>query len=310
MNKVCVLGSINMDLVVKVNEITKDWRKQSYQNHLKRLQVGKGSNQAIAARRCGAEVSMIAKIGKDENGKILKSKLEEDKISTECVFEDEKEATGMAFIMVNESGNNSIVVVSGSNMAINEEEIDTSIQKIKEADIVIAQFETAEEMTLKVFKKAKELGKVTILNPAPAKKINDELLKVTDIIVPNETEAEVLTGVTVNNLDEANEAGKVFLEKGVKFVVITLGSKGAAVIGKDFCEIVPAYKVNAIDTTAAGDSFIGGVSSKLDFKNINKENLIDAVSFGNKVSSIAVQRKGAQPSIPYLKEVKEVYGDY
>lgn len=148
------------------------------------------------------------------------------------------------------------------------------------------------------------------MNPAPAKKINDELLKVTDIIVPNETEAEVLTGVTVNNLDEANEAGKVFLEKGVKFVVITLGSKGAAVIGKDFCEIVPAYKVNAIDTTAAGDSFIGGVSSKLDFKNINKENLIDAVSFGNKVSSIAVQRKGAQPSIPYLKEVKEVYGDY
>ena len=128
--------------------------------------------------------------------------------------------------------------------------------------------------------------------------------------MPNETEAEVLTGVTVNNLDEANEAGKVFLEKGVKFVVITLGSKGAAVIGKDFCEIVPAYKVNAIDTTAAGDSFIGGVSSKLDFKNINKENLIDAVSFGNKVSSIAVQRKGAQPSIPYLKEVKEVYGDY
>ena len=253
---------------------------------------------------------MNIKLAADENGKILKSKLEEDKISTECVFEDEKEATGMAFIMVNESGNNSIVVVSGSNMAINEEEIDTSIQKIKEADIVIAQFETAEEMTLKVFKKAKELGKVTILNPAPAKKINDELLKVTDIIVPNETEAEVLTGVTVNNLDEANEAGKVFLEKGVKFVVITLGSKGAAVIGKDFCEIVPAYKVNAIDTTAAGDSFIGGVSSKLDFKNINKENLIDAVSFGNKVSSIAVQRKGAQPSIPYLKEVKEVYGDY
>lgn len=309
MNKVCVLGSINMDLVVKVNEIPRIG-ETILSKSFEKIAGGKGANQAIAARRCGAEVSMIAKIGKDENGKILKSKLEEDKISTECVFEDEKEATGMAFIMVNESGNNSIVVVSGSNMAINEEEIDTSIQKIKEADIVIAQFETAEEMTLKVFKKAKELGKVTILNPAPAKKINDEILKVTDIIVPNETEAEVLTGVTVNNLDEANEAGKVFLEKGVKFVVITLGSKGAAVIGKDFCEIVPAYKVNAIDTTAAGDSFIGGVSSKLDFKNINKENLIDAVSFGNKVSSIAVQRKGAQPSIPYLKEVKEVYGDY
>ena len=195
-------------------------------------------------------------------------------------------------------------------MAINEEEIEASIEKIKEADIVIAQFETPEEMTLKVFKKAKELGKVTILNPAPAKKINDELLNVTDIIVPNETEAELLTGVTVNTLDEANKAGRIFLQKGVKFVVITFGSKGAAIIGKDFCEIVPAYKVNAIDTTAAGDSFIGGLSSKLDFKNINKESLINAVNFGNKVSSIAVQKRGAQPSIPYLKEIKEVYGDF
>ena len=169
MNKVCVLGSINMDLVVKVNEIPRIG-ETILSKSFEKIAGGKGANQAIAARRCGAEVSMIAKIGKDENGKILKSKLEEDKISTECVFEDEKEATGMAFIMVNESGNNSIVVVSGSNMAINEEEIDTSIQKIKEADIVIAQFETAEEMTLKVFKKAKELGKVTILNPAPANK--------------------------------------------------------------------------------------------------------------------------------------------
>ena len=190
---------------------------------------------------------------------------------------------------------------------IDEYEIESSLEKIKESDILIAQFETAEEMTLKAFKRAKEFGKVTILNPAPAKEINEELLKVTDIIVPNETEAEVLTGVTVETLEDANRAGQIFLEKGVKFVIITLGDKGAAVIGKDFCELVPGYKVKAIDTTAAGDSFIGGLSSKLDFKNINKETLIKAVNFGNKVSSISVQRKGAQPSIPYLKEVEEIY---
>ena len=127
--------------------------------------------------------------------------------------------------------------------------------------------------------------------------------------MPNETEAEVLTGIKVETLEDANKAGQAFLEKGVNFVIITLGSKGAAVIGKDFCELVPAYKVNAIDTTAAGDSFIGGLSSKLDFKNINKESLIKAVNFGNKVSSISVQRKGAQPSIPYLKEIEEIYGE-
>ena len=253
---------------------------------------------------------MIAKIGKDENGQILKSKLEEDNIDVKYIFEDKKEATGMAFIMVNENGNNSIIVVSGSNMTIDEYEIESSVEKIKESDILIAQFETAEEMTLKAFKIAKEFGKVTILNPAPAKEINEDLLKVTDIIVPNETEAEVLTGITIETLEDANRAGQIFLERGVKFAIITLGSKGAAVIGKDFYELVPAYKVKAIDTTAAGDSFIGGLSSKLDFKNINKETLIKAVNFGNQVSSIAVQRKGAQPSIPYLKEIEEIYGSH
>lgn len=194
-------------------------------------------------------------------------------------------------------------------MTINEEEIDKSEKALKESDILISQFETPEEITLKAFKKAKEFGKVTILNPAPAKKIDEELLKVTDIIVPNETEAEVLTGIKVENLEDAKKAAEVFLNKGVKFVIITLGSRGAAVIGEDFSEVVPAFKVNAIDTTAAGDSFIGGLSSKLDVKSLNKENLIKAVTFGNKVSSIAVQRKGAQPSIPYLKEVEEVYGE-
>ena len=308
MNKVCVIGSMNMDLVVKVNDIPRVG-ETILSKSVEKIAGGKGANQAVAAKRCGAQVAMIAKIGKDENGQILKGILEEDNIDVKYVFEDKKEATGMAIIMVNENGNNSIIVVAGSNMTINEHEIEASVEKIKESDILIAQFETSEEMTLKAFQKAKELGKVTILNPAPAKKINDELLKVTDIIVPNETEAEVLTGITVESLEDAKRAGEAFLEKGVKFAIITLGSRGAAVIGKEFCELVPAYKVNAIDTTAAGDSFIGGLSSKLDFKNINKETLIKAVNFGNKVSSISVQRKGAQPSIPYLKEIEEIYGE-
>lgn len=308
MNKVCVLGSMNMDLVVKVNDIPRVG-ETILSKSFEKIAGGKGANQAVAAKRCGAEVAMIAKIGKDENGQILKDKLIEDNIDVKYVFEDKREATGMAIIMVNENGNNSIIVVAGSNMTIDEYEIEASVEKIKEYDILISQFEASEEMTLKAFLKAKEFGKITILNPAPAKKINEELLKVTDIIVPNETEAEVLTGIKVETLEDANKAGQAFLEKGVNFVIITLGSKGAAVIGKDFCELVPAYKVNAIDTTAAGDSFIGGLSSKLDFKNINKESLIKAVNFGNKVSSISVQRKGAQPSIPYLKEIEEIYGE-
>ena len=308
MNKVCVLGSMNMDLVMKVNDIPRVG-ETILSKSFEKIAGGKGANQAVAAKRCGAEVAMIAKIGKDENGKILKGKLEEDNIDVNYIFEDDNEATGMAIIMVNENGNNSIIVVPGSNMTINENEIVESVKKIKDSDILISQFETSEEMTLHAFKSAKEFGKVTILNPAPAKKINEELLKVTDIIIPNETEAEVLTGITVETLEDANKAGQAFLEKGVKFAIITLGSRGAAVIGKDFCELVPAYKVEAIDTTAAGDSFIGGLSSKLDFNNINKDTLIKAVDFGNRVSSISVQRKGAKPSIPYLNEIEEIYGE-
>lgn len=308
MNKVCILGSMNMDIVLGVTNQPKEG-ETILAKSFKKVPGGKGANQAVAAKRSGAEVYMIAKIGKDDNGKYLKERLEDDKIDTSFVFEDKEEATGMAIITINNKGDNSIIVVPGSNMKLTKYEIEATYNKLAESDILIAQFETNEDMTINAFKKAKELGKVTILNPAPAKKIDDELLKVTDIIIPNETEAEVLTGIKVETLEDAKKAGKVFLEKGVKYSIITLGSKGAAVIGEDFCELVEAYKVNAIDTTAAGDSFIGGLSSKLNCSNLTKENLINSVRFGNKVSSIAVQRPGAQPSIPYLREVIEIYGE-
>ncbi|MDZ4991396.1 ribokinase [Clostridium perfringens] len=306
MNKICVLGSMNMDLVLKVKDMPKVGEtilSKSFQ----KIAGGKGANQAVAAKRSGAEVFMVSKIGKDENGRELRNKLVEDNIDVKYVFEDEVEPTGIALIMVNDNGNNSIIVNAGSNMTLTRDEIHSAEEVIKESEIIISQFETHEDITIEAFKIAKENGKVTILNPAPAKKIKEELLKYTDIIVPNETEAELLTGIEIKDIEDAKEAGKIFLDKGVKFVIITLGENGAALIGKDFCEIVPAYKVNAIDTTAAGDSFIGGLSSKLDAKNLGRETLSKAIRFGNKVSSIAVQRRGAQPSIPFVDEVLEVY---
>ncbi|WP_288479285.1 ribokinase [uncultured Clostridium sp.] len=308
MNKVCVLGSINMDLVIKVKDMPKVG-ETILSKSFEKIAGGKGANQAVAAKRCGNEVSMIGKIGLDDNGKALKRLLEEDEIDTSLIFEDEKNPTGMAMITVDENSDNSIIVISGSNMKINEGEIEKSREKIKNSDILISQFETPEDMTIKAFNIAKENGKITILNPAPAKEIKKELLKVTDIIIPNETEAELLTGIKVNDLDTAKLAGKKLLESGVKFAIITLGEKGAAIINNERAELVKAFKVNAVDTTAAGDSFIGGLSSKLNINDLNFENLIKAVTFGNKVSSIAVQREGAQPSIPTLEEVIKVYGE-
>ncbi|SCK03225.1 Ribokinase [uncultured Clostridium sp.] len=308
MNKVCILGSMNMDVVIGVNNIPRVG-ETILANSFEKMPGGKGANQAVAAKRCGSEVYMISKIGKDENGMILKERLIEENINVDYIFEDDYESTGMAFITVNKEGDNSIIVVSGANNKLTEKEIDTAEEVIKKSNIIIAQLETSEEMTLKAFVKAKEFGKVTVLNPAPAKMLDKELLKYIDIIVPNETETEVLTGVKINTIDDAKKASEIFLDSGIKYVIITLGAKGAVIIGEDFTELVPAFKVDAIDTTAAGDSFIGGFSSKLDIKNISKETLINAVEFGNKVSSIAVQRKGAQPSIPYLEEVLKLYKD-
>lgn len=306
MNRICVLGSMNMDIVLKVKNMPQVG-ETIMSKAMEKIAGGKGANQAVAAKRSGAEVHMIAKVGRDDNGVILTEELEKDNIDVRYIFKDDKEPTGMAIINVDDNGDNSIIVVSGANMTISSNEICSTEAAIEESNIVITQFETPMDMSIEAFKLAKKHDKLTILNPAPAREIDDELLKYTDIIIPNETEAALLTNIEVKDLDSGKRAAEEFFKKGVKCVIITLGEKGAAVITKENSEIVPAYKVEAIDTTAAGDSFIGALSSTIDAENLNFEDIKAAVRFGNKVSSIAVQRKGAQPSIPYLNEVLDIY---
>lgn len=306
MNNICVLGSMNMDVVLKVNRMAKVG-ETIFATELNNIPGGKGANQAVACSRLGANVYMISKVGIDGNGEVLVKELVKDKINVDFVFEDEKHPTGTAIITVDKEANNSIIVASGANMCIDKSEIIRAADVIKESDIIISQFETPIEATIEAFKIAKGNKKITILNPAPAKDVHEELLKYTDIIIPNETEAYELTGIEVKDLEDAKKVAEKLIEKGVKCAIITLGAKGAAVVTKENAEVIPAYRVKAVDTTAAGDSFIGGFASRLYIKEVNFENIRNAVRFGNKVSSIAVQREGAQPSIPYLKEVKEIY---
>ena len=306
MNKVYVLGSMNMDIVLKVKDMPQIG-ETIMSKSMEKIPGGKGANQAVAAKRSGADVYMIAKVGMDENGIILAEELEKDDINVQYVFKDDKEPTGMAIINVDDNGDNSIIVVSGANMAITSSEISSTEKALVGSDIVIAQLETPMDMSIEAFKLAKKHNKLTILNPAPAREIDEELLKYTDIIIPNETEAALLTKIEVKDLESGKQAAEEFFKKGVRCVIITLGERGAAVITKENSEIVPAYKVEAVDTTAAGDSFIGALSSTLDAENMNFEDIKAAVKFGNKVSSIAVQRQGAQPSIPYLSEVLDIY---
>ncbi|WP_186431601.1 ribokinase [Clostridium sp. BSD9I1] len=302
-NSICVLGSLNMDIVLKVERMVRSG-ETILAKGFDKIPGGKGANQAVAARRLGTNVYMVGKVGNDDNGHSLVEALKNDDVNLEYLYTDEKEPTGMAIIPVDDEGNNSIIVVSGSNMAITSEDIKKSEKAIINSKVLITQFETPAEVSIEAFKMAKENGVITILNPAPARKVPEELLKYTDIIAPNETEAYELTGIKVDSENTIKEAAKTFLDKGVKFVLITLGERGAALVSKDeFC-IVPAHKVKAIDTTAAGDSFIGGVATKLcDEESLNYAVLIKAVTFANKVSSIVVQRKGAQTSLPTLEEV-------
>lgn len=299
MNKVCVLGSMNMDMIITVASMPKVG-ETILCDDVKKLPGGKGANQAIAAKRSGAEVYMIAKIGKDENGDTLLKGLENDNINTKYVLRDDNNDTGMAIITVNGNGDNSIIVVPGSNMNISKAEILKAEEAIKDSDIVVAQLETPMDAAAEVFDLAKKHNKLTVLNPSPSKILSSELMENTDIIIPNETEAYSITGTEVKDIESAKKASSFFFDRGIKVVIITLGENGAVIVTKDNEELIPAYKVKVVDTTAAGDSFLGAIVSKINVRHISFENLKKAVEFGNKVSSIVIQRKGAQPSIPYL----------
>lgn len=302
-NTIFIIGSLNMDIVLSVEHLPSNG-ETILSKRVEKISGGKGANQAVAAARLGNKVYMMGKVGKDEFGKSICDSLSKDNINIDFVLIDTKKPTGTAYIMVDDAGNNSIIVDSGANMTITNDELEKASEIFQSSKIIIAQFETPIEIVLSAFKKAKKFGILTILNPAPAMKIPDELLLYTDIIIPNETEAEILTGVKMDSTKGAKEAGDKFLNKGCKFAVITLGSKGAIVVSKDEYKIIPAYKVNAIDTTAAGDSFIGAFATKLlEFVDVNFDSIVEAVKFGNLVSSIVVQKHGAQPSLPYMEEV-------
>lgn len=309
MENICVIGSINMDLVVKVNRMVNLGETILSEGYYKNS-GGKGANQAVAASRLGVNVHMIGKVGNDDNGDLLVKKLAEDKVDTEYIGIDNDNPTGMAVIMVDSAANNSIIVIPGANMKIDYPDVKKAEAVIKKSRLIIAQFETPVEATIAAFKTARENNVATVLNPAPARDIPDELLALTDIIIPNETEAYELTKIRISDESSIRDAAGKFLEKGVRYVIITLGERGAALVSKEGFGIEAAVKVSAVDTTAAGDSFIGALASRLcSYEEIGFESIKEAMGFANKVSSMVVQKSGAQASLPTLKEVMEEFGE-
>ena len=300
MNTITIIGSINLDTTLRVKDMPKPGETIHAIEHFT-AGGGKGANQAVAAKRSDANTFFIGAVGNDGAGSMMTDLMSQEEIDMTGVATLDNESTGQAFIMVDNHGENSIMIYSGANNTFTPEHVEKSSDLIKNSDFVIAQFESAIDSTIEAFKIARANGVKTILNPAPAlENVPEELLKVTDMIIPNETETEILTGIEVTDEASLKEAADHLHGLGIEAVIITIGSKGAFfdVNGKN--GIVPAFKVKAVDTTAAGDTFIGAMSSilKPDFSNLE-----EAILYGNKASSLTVQRFGAQPSIPFKKEL-------
>jgi len=303
MKKIVVVGSINMDLVTICERAPRGGETLLGKKFMQ-IPGGKGANQAVAMGKMKSPVSMLGKIGKEGMGNILLDSMKKDGVDVSNI-EYCDEATGIAKIIVEDNGQNRIIVVPGANYEVDNSYIDRHLDTIKNCDILVTQLEIPMETVRYSLKKAKELGKITILNPAPANKLSEEIISNSDYIIPNETELEILSGIPVTDEESVINAANILLDKGVKGLIVTLGSKGCMFISKTEKRLFPAYKVKAIDTTAAGDSFIGGfvngLASGLTFE--------EAIDRGTKLAAISVTKIGAQTSIPTLEEVLNFKGE-
>lgn len=298
LKKIVVVGSSNTDMVVKANRLPVPGETVLGGNFMMNP-GGKGANQAVAISRLGGNVTFITKTGNDLFGKQSVEMFDEERINTDYIFSDAHHPSGVALIMVDTNGENCIVVASGANGTLSPADIDKARNIIEGADILLMQLEVPIETVEYAAKLASEKGVKVILNPAPAAFLPNSLLKCLYAIIPNKTEAEMLSGIKVTDWDTAKQAAEIISAKGVDNVVITLGSKGALIKdGSTFHEI-PVERINAVDTTAAGDTFCGALCVALS----EGLHIINAVAFANKAAGITVTREGAQCSIPYRKEI-------
>lgn len=298
--KLVVLGSINADHILNLESFPTPGETVTG-SHYQVAFGGKGANQAVAAGRSGADIAFIACTGDDDIGERIRKQLQVDRIDIAPVSAVAGESTGVALIFVNGEGENVIGIHAGANAALSTALVEAQSEHIAEADVLLMQLESPLDSVLLAAQIAHQNKTTVVLNPAPARALPDTLLSLVDIITPNETEAEKLTGVRVENDDDAAKAAQVLHAKGIDTVIITLGSRGVWASVKGEGRRVPGFKVQAIDTIAAGDTFNGALMTAL----LENTPLADALRFAHAAAAIAVTRKGAQPSVPWRKEIDE-----
>ncbi|MDM9677671.1 ribokinase [Raoultella planticola] len=298
--KLVVLGSINADHILNLESFPTPGETVTG-HHYQVAFGGKGANQAVVAGRSGADIAFIACTGDDDIGERVRRQLQSDGIDVAPVRAVKDQSTGVALIFVNAEGENVIGIHAGANAALSVEQVEAEKARIAGAQALLMQLESPLESVLAAAKIAHQHQTTVVLNPAPARELSDELLALVDIITPNETEAEKLTGIRVENDDDAANAARVLHAKGIGTVMITLGSRGVWVSHEGQGRRVPGFKVQAIDTIAAGDTFNGAFVTAL----LEGIALDEAIRFAHAAAAIAVTRKGAQPSVPWREEIDE-----
>lgn len=301
MKKILVIGSFMTDLVVQSPKVPVEG-ETVIGNTFNRFTGGKGANQAVSAARLGGDVTMIGKLGEDDFGKEHIEALRSDNINHQFILFDSQSSSGVGNIVIDSNGNNRIIVVPGANLKFTEQDVEGFESVIKDSDIVILQLEIPLETVYKSIELSNKHGKTIILNPAPAKKIDQTYIDKVDYFVPNETEASLLTNIEVTNVETAEKAAGNLLKQGYKNVIITLGSKGVILKNNDQFKFVKAYTVKAVDTTAAGDSFIGSFAYGLS----NNMDIEQSLNLAVAASALTVTKLGAQPSLPKIEDVNEL----
>ncbi|OFV01098.1 ribokinase [Morganella sp. HMSC11D09] len=297
-SRLTVLGSINVDHIMNIAQFPAPGETvigKQYQTAF----GGKGANQAVACGRSGADITFIACVGDDAIGAEILAQLQRDRIHTAAVSVVPEAATGVAMIFVNEDGENVIGISAGANAALTPEHFAPYKGLVEQSDALLMQLESPLETVIAAAQAAKNHQTRVILNPAPARELPDSLLTLVDVITPNETEAEKLTGISVSDETGAARAAQVLHDKGIGQVLITLGSRGVWLSVNGEGRRIPGFKVNAVDTIAAGDTFNGAyVTALLEGKPAD-----EAVRFAHAAAAIAVTRRGAQPSVPWRREI-------
>ena len=298
MAKITVIGSFVMDNVARMEEFPQAGQTVLGQS-VDKYPGGKGINQCVAAARLGGDTEMIGMLGRDENGKIFRDILESEKIACGAVFYSEK-PTAVAQVQIDKTGQNRICVIPSANFEFGLKELDLIEERLRRTEIVVLQLELTQAVTEEIICRARAYGVKILLNPAPAVKLKREILGLVDYITPNETELSVLTGMPVETEDEVKRAARELLSYGVGNVISTLGGRGALIANEVGEELVEGYRVNVVDTVAAGDSFNGALAVAL----TEGKTLREAVRFANGMGALTVQGKGAIPSLRSRRELE------